>query len=166
MTAKRHRMYEHAVAVRQCSLTYHSLQHRIALRVVGVVVHHTGAVDQEDPLEQRDVLPHLGLARNRRSLADLLTTQRVDDGALAHVGVSNEANTDLLLLSMQHLKLKRSEKKWKLEHMYKVSLLHVTTRLPDTLHYDCEDVANLQASARAYNANDCYPPSIHTCRSS
>ena len=103
-------MYEHAVAVRQCSLTYHSLQHRIALRVVGVVVHHTGAVDQEDPLEQRDVLPHLGLARNRRSLADLLTTERVDDGALAHVGVPNEANADLLLLSMQHLKLKRSEK--------------------------------------------------------
>ena len=37
--------------------------------------HSARAVDEEDALEQRDVAPHFGLPRNRRSFAHLVTSQ-------------------------------------------------------------------------------------------
>ena len=52
----------------------------------------TWAVDKVDALHEGDVLPDLGLPRDGRHLADLLLLERVDDGALAHVGVADEAN--------------------------------------------------------------------------
>lgn len=42
--------------------------------------------------------PHLGLPSEGRHIADLLGAQRVDDGALAHIGVPNESHADLLLI--------------------------------------------------------------------
>lgn len=44
---------------------------------------------------------YLGFSCEGRYVADLLGSQCVDDGALAHVGVANEAHTDLLLIRVQ-----------------------------------------------------------------
>mmetsp|Transcript_5550 Transcript_5550/g.11519 ORF Transcript_5550/g.11519 Transcript_5550/m.11519 type:complete len:205 (-) Transcript_5550:1003-1617(-) len=58
------------------------------------------AVHEVNRLHKRNVLPNLGLSRNRSNLAHLLLLERVDDGRLAHVRVPNEANGDLLLVRM------------------------------------------------------------------
>ena len=81
-------------------VTHHSLQDDLRIRVT-CRIDHARAVDQEDALHQRDVLPDLGLAGYRGHLADFLGPQRVDDGALAHVWVTDEADADLLLVDVQ-----------------------------------------------------------------
>jgi hypothetical protein len=62
---------------------------------------NAGAVDQIDALHKGDVLPNLGLPGQWCHIADLLLLERVDDARLAHVGVADEANADLLLVGMQ-----------------------------------------------------------------
>mmetsp|Transcript_54403 Transcript_54403/g.90418 ORF Transcript_54403/g.90418 Transcript_54403/m.90418 type:complete len:630 (-) Transcript_54403:747-2636(-) len=81
-----------------------SLEHGGRL-VVTRVIDDTGTVDEEDALEERDVLPHLGLTRNGRDLADLLLLERVDDATLSDVGVADETDTDLALVAVQTGKL-------------------------------------------------------------
>ena len=44
---------------------------------------------------------YLGLPGDGRHVADLLGPQGVDDGALPHVGVADEPNADLLLISVE-----------------------------------------------------------------
>ena len=46
-------------------------------------------------------MAYLGFSSNGRHLADLLGSQGVDDGALAHVGVADKPHADLLLVHMQ-----------------------------------------------------------------
>jgi hypothetical protein len=46
-------------------------------------------------------LSYLGLSGDGSDLADLLAAQGVDDGALAHVGVTHHPHADLLLV-LQH----------------------------------------------------------------
>ena len=44
---------------------------------VGIpVVHNAGTVNQEDALHEGDVLPHLGLSRDRRNIAHLHSPTR------------------------------------------------------------------------------------------
>jgi hypothetical protein len=50
-----------------------TLEDRVHVLVSRLMVHDARAVDQEDALHERDVLPHLGLARHRGRLADLAT---------------------------------------------------------------------------------------------
>ena len=57
--------------------------------------HTTGAIDEVDALHECDVLPHLGLTRDRRNCADLLVPKGVDDGGFARVGVADETDRDL-----------------------------------------------------------------------
>uniref|UniRef100_A0A8W7PVQ6 Uncharacterized protein n=1 Tax=Anopheles coluzzii TaxID=1518534 RepID=A0A8W7PVQ6_ANOCL len=79
---------------------HHRLQHLLRVGFRGRV-DDARAIDQEDALHQRDVLPHLRFARDRGHLAHLLAAQRVDDGRLAHVRVAYEADADLLLVHVQ-----------------------------------------------------------------
>jgi hypothetical protein len=81
--------------------TYHSFQNNVSLGILIAWIHDSRAIDQEDALEQRNVLPHFGLTRNRCDLADLLLAQRVDDGTLADIGIANETNADLLFVLVQ-----------------------------------------------------------------
>ena len=67
--------------------------------------HNARTVNQVDTAHQRDVLPHLGLARNRRHIAHLLFLERIDDGAFADIRVANKPDADLLLVRVQHTKL-------------------------------------------------------------
>uniref|UniRef100_A0AAG5DRU4 Uncharacterized protein n=1 Tax=Anopheles atroparvus TaxID=41427 RepID=A0AAG5DRU4_ANOAO len=76
------------------------LQHFLGVRFRRGI-HHPGAIDQEDTLHQRDVLPHFRFARDWRHLAHLLAAQRVNDGRFADVRVPDETNTDLLLVDVQ-----------------------------------------------------------------
>ena len=80
---------------------HHTLQNRVRLRVRVVVVNHARAVDQEDPLRQRDVLPHLGLPWDRGHVANLLGPQRVDHRGLANVRVPDKPNRDGLLVAVK-----------------------------------------------------------------
>lgn len=75
-----------------------SLENLLALRVACRGGDDSRAVDEVDAAHEGDVLPHLGLSRDRGSLADGLLLERVDDGRLADVGVSYESDTDLLLV--------------------------------------------------------------------
>ena len=67
--------------------------------------HNARTVNQVDTAHQRDVLPHLGLARNRRHIAHLLFLERIDDGAFADIRVANKPDADLLLVRVQHTEL-------------------------------------------------------------
>lgn len=44
---------------------------------------------------------HLGFSGDGRHVADFLGAQRVDDGTLAHVGVTDEAHADLFLVRVE-----------------------------------------------------------------
>ena len=61
----------------------------------------SGAVNQVDPLHERDVLPDLGLAGDGCGGADAFLAEGVDDGGFASVGVADEANGDLLAVGVQ-----------------------------------------------------------------
>lgn len=50
------------------------------------------AIDEVDPLHQRDILPDFRLARNGGDGTDFGGFEDVDDGGLADVGVSDEAH--------------------------------------------------------------------------
>ena len=58
--------------------------------------HATRAIDEVDALHECDILPHLGLTRDRRNCADLLVAKGVDDGGFAGVRVADETDGDLL----------------------------------------------------------------------
>mmetsp|Transcript_26598 Transcript_26598/g.79031 ORF Transcript_26598/g.79031 Transcript_26598/m.79031 type:complete len:281 (+) Transcript_26598:923-1765(+) len=87
--------------VLQVLYAHNALEHRVRLAVRRLVVHHAGAVDEEDALHQRHVLPHLRLARHWRCLAHLLGAQRIDDRRLADVRVADKADRDGLLVGAQ-----------------------------------------------------------------
>ena len=70
-----------------------------------LIVHNTRAVDEINTLRQRDVLPRLGLARDRCDPAACLLHERVDDGALADVGVPDETHADVLLVLVKDVEL-------------------------------------------------------------
>ena len=67
--------------------------------------HATRTVDEVDALHECDVLPHLGLTRDRRNCADLLVAKGVDDGGFAGVRVANETDRDLLAGRVEGRKL-------------------------------------------------------------
>lgn len=48
---------------------------------------------------------YLGFSRDRRNLAYLVFLKTVDDGRLAHIGIPNEADGNLLLVRMKHREL-------------------------------------------------------------
>lgn len=50
-------------------------------------------------------MPYFGFSWNRGSLAYFSFLQRVNDTRLANVGISDEANADVLLVSMKDVKL-------------------------------------------------------------
>lgn len=56
----------------------------------------TRTIDEVDAFHECDVLPHLGLTRDRRNCADLLVAKGVDDGGFAGVRVADETDGDLL----------------------------------------------------------------------
>jgi hypothetical protein len=58
--------------------------------------HTTRTVDEVNALHECDVLPHLGLTRDRRNCADLLIAKGVDDGGFAGVRVADESDGNLL----------------------------------------------------------------------
>jgi hypothetical protein len=61
----------------------------------------TGAIDEVDTPHKGDVLPDLGLSRDRSGLANGLLLERVDDRRLADVGVTDETDRDLLLVRVE-----------------------------------------------------------------
>ena len=63
------------------------------------------AVNQVDSFGQGHILPHLGLSWNWSCLADPLFEKRVDHTRLADVGIANEANADILLVSVEDVEL-------------------------------------------------------------
>ena len=67
--------------------------------------HATRTVDEVDALHECDVLPHLGLTRDRRNCADLLVPKGVDDGGFAGVRVADETNGNLLAGRVEGRKL-------------------------------------------------------------
>ena len=76
------------------------------LRVAGVRCgYDAGAVDEVYAFRERDVLPDLGLAGDGSDIADLASFEGIDDARLADVGVSDEADGDLLLVRVQLRKL-------------------------------------------------------------
>lgn len=73
--------------------------------IVMVRWYDTRAIDQVDPLHQRDILPHLGLTGDRRDFGDCLAPEGVDDARLADVGVADQANADLFPVLVEDAKL-------------------------------------------------------------
>ena len=55
---------------------HNPLQDSLCVGVVGLVVHNPRAINEEDLLHERDVLPHLCLSWHRRHFADLQGTGR------------------------------------------------------------------------------------------
>eukprot|EP00760_Papus_ankaliazontas_P029821 PhM_4_TR4484/c1_g1_i1/m.73467 len=74
--------------------THNALEHGLHVVIGLTVADNTRAVNKEDATCQHNVLPDLCLAGNGGNLADLLATERVDDGALAHVGVADDTDAD------------------------------------------------------------------------
>jgi hypothetical protein len=85
--------------------TADTAQENVLLSVILVWRDNTRAIDEVDTLHQSDILPHLGLTRDRSDGADLLLAKSVDDGGLSSVGISNQADGDLLAVRMQGRKL-------------------------------------------------------------
>ena len=75
-----------------------SLEHLLGLGVASGRGNNSRAIDEVDAAHQGDVLPDFGLSGDGSSLANGLLLQRVDDGGLANVGVSNETDRNLLLV--------------------------------------------------------------------
>jgi hypothetical protein len=73
----------------------------VLLGVILVWRNDSRAIDEVDPLHQGDVLPHLGLTRDRSHSADLLLPKSVDDGRLAGVGVSDKTDRNLFPVGVQ-----------------------------------------------------------------
>ena len=67
--------------------------------------HATRTINEIDALHECDVLPHLGLTRDRSHSADLLLPKSVDDRRFTSVRVSNQPNRDLLAIGVQGGKL-------------------------------------------------------------
>ena len=59
--------------------SYDSLEDLLRLGLSSGRRNDSGTVDEVDSTHERDVLPHLRLSRDRRSLADGLLLERVDD---------------------------------------------------------------------------------------
>lgn len=57
----------------------------------------TRAINEVDTLHESNVLPNFGLSRDRSDFADLLRLDSIDDTALADIGITDEADTNLLL---------------------------------------------------------------------
>lgn len=81
--------------------TADTAQENILLSVILVGRDNTRAVNEVDSLHQSDILPHFGLTRDRSDRANLLLAKSVDNGGLARVGISNQANGDLLAVRVQ-----------------------------------------------------------------
>ena len=64
-----------------------TLQHNVRLRV-SMGIDHAWTIDEIDALHERDVLPDLGLSRDRRHIAHFLLPQSVDYTALSCVRIS------------------------------------------------------------------------------
>lgn len=54
-----------------------ALEYQLRVGIAAAAVYHSRAVDQEDALHQRNVLPHLGLPWNGGRLAHLLGAQNL-----------------------------------------------------------------------------------------
>lgn len=55
-------------------------------------------IDEIYSAHEGDILPDLGLARNRGHITDFLLLERVDDGGFTNVGISNKTNRDLFAI--------------------------------------------------------------------
>mmetsp|Transcript_6562 Transcript_6562/g.18159 ORF Transcript_6562/g.18159 Transcript_6562/m.18159 type:complete len:283 (-) Transcript_6562:92-940(-) len=75
-----------------------ALEYGVRFGIALVGVDDSRAVDEEDSLHQRDVLPYLCLAWDGGHVANLLRSQRVDHGRLADVRVAHHAHRDVLLV--------------------------------------------------------------------
>ena len=62
-------------------------------------------VDEIYPFGQGDVLPNFGLAGDRCSFAYSFLFQRIDDTWFADVGIANETNADIFLISVEDVEL-------------------------------------------------------------
>ena len=78
-----------------------ALEHGGRLRVACGGRDDPRAVDEVDALRERDVLPDLRLAWDRRDVADLARLEGINDGRLADVRVADEADGYLLLVGVQ-----------------------------------------------------------------
>lgn len=78
--------------------TNDSLEDLLRLGVTSGGGNDSGAVDEVDAAHEGDVLPDLGLSGNGSGLANGLLLERVDDGRLSDVGVTDEADRNLLLV--------------------------------------------------------------------
>mmetsp|Transcript_6960 Transcript_6960/g.25604 ORF Transcript_6960/g.25604 Transcript_6960/m.25604 type:complete len:422 (+) Transcript_6960:1217-2482(+) len=77
---------------------HYALEHRVRVRVLGVVIDDPGAVDEKDSLREVDILPHLRLPGYRRGDADFLRPERVDHRRFSDVRVPDEPDGDVLLI--------------------------------------------------------------------
>ena len=81
--------------------SHDALEDGVGLRVFRRRVHDARTVDEVDALHQRDVLPHLGLARDGGNSAHLFAAQGIDDGTLANIGVADKTNRNLLFVRVE-----------------------------------------------------------------
>ena len=81
---------------------YHTLQHRIGIRVLRRDRYDSRTVNQVYPPHQGDVLPNLGFAGDRSDGADFFLLESVDDAGFPDVGVPDEAHRNLFLVGVEH----------------------------------------------------------------
>lgn len=82
-----------------------SLQHTLDIVFSLRNMDCSGAINQVDSFGQSHILPNLSLSWNWSCLADSLLEERVDHTGLSDIGITNEANADVLLVSVEDVEL-------------------------------------------------------------
>jgi hypothetical protein len=70
-----------------------------------MIIHNSRAINEIDALGQCDVLPDSCFSWNRCTLANFFLFQGVDNGRFSYIRISNETNTDMLLVFVQIIEL-------------------------------------------------------------
>lgn len=83
---------------------HHTFEYFINFGLI-LIVDDTGAIDQENALGHRDILPHFGLTGDGSHLAASLLHQSIDDRRFTNVRVADKPDRNRLFVSVQNVEL-------------------------------------------------------------